>query len=749
MRVEKCLQEHPYSHFPEDQSHSVFWLVPLLLTFGRDLVQDAEDEKLHVELGLKMVTMTEQSKPTRDEIFSLVQEIYHELREEDEKYHQHLQLLAEDVHYVHQKDFEKEMLSLDDRDCGKILKALSKNAGAVSEELREVFADGGQVYVRQWLQAGFVNVLNRDCLLYVWDVLFLNDWSRGTLKIIVKAIIILLRFWMFRGKSYRVMRKTFLQEPFNIYLLDLKTAVKHLSNGGHTRDCPQSTNWRLKVVPPKPYWQEIEVRRDSLVKKIDKETVGGLGDFIGIIKSNFKRQESVSSVESIEKVDPEPWLELWQPYKDQEKSLPVKIPKLSGTFDLYIDGIRYLPQGISVAKINGNIFNLEMDFGGPRQFPTFPLDFDCCPKLNSFARFPSFNFKLPVNRERRMLNPNSILYLKIFGYEENSCRVVLVGTTLLSIFQQFKGSPLNYGGHQLQVRRGTPDLTQLEHLQMSDIEMLDRVPGLTVLVRLVTGEDGHQSAPCYESGYYRSHYCQPNSTDTLFYKSYFQAEGFHRRSVKKNVQSICNKNSGVDLNNFFKTHFSSLEENILLDPLRFHTYSDSVGLRLRLERMFGLASRWDSRYYQGLVEVLDLTRPHSPGQRFLTQNYLMSSQLRSPEWQDESHLMTVTQSDHMIALGQSQFSWFQSPVSLYFQFGSTASGLSMSPAGRRSRRVGWEVVLMWISTVRRVGLSVRSSLTATAGPATITSLSSKVTYHTRFSPASGSKAVRPTLSGYF
>ena len=646
-------------HFYQDQS-SVFWLAPLLYTYGGNLETDCEDENFQVQLGLKMVAATDKCKLTREDIFSSVEEIYTELRVEDLEYHQHLHHLSEDAHHIHSKDFDKEMLSLSDTDCNKTWKTLNKNAGVITDKVRNIFSDGGKIYVRQWLQTGFVSVLNKECLLYVWDILFLNDWSKETLKIIVMAMMILLRFWMFRGRSYRGLRNTFLREPFLIYLLDLRRAIRHLASGGKVSECPQSSNWRVQVVPPKPYWQEIRIRRESLVKKIDKDNVGLLPDVIGAIKSNFRRKESVSSVESIEQVEAEPWLELWQPYnKDHDKTIPAKLPRLSGTFDIYIDGIRFLPQSISVAKISGNIFNLEMDLGGFRQFPNFPVEFECCPSLKSFARFPSFNFKLPVNREKQMLNPNAILYLKIFGSEEHSGRNVLVGTTMLSLFKPVKGSPLNYGGHQLQCRRGSPDLSlsRLEHLHVTDMEKLDRVPGLTVLVRLVTADESYRAAPYYEGGYYRSHYCLPDLTDNLFYRSYYHAQGFNTRSVKKEVVTIrdkCKQKPHGDLDKFFQAQFWSVDETVLVDPQKFHTYSDSVGLRLRLERMFGLPSRWDSRYYQGLVHLLDLSQPQRPGPRFLSHHLDMSSQLRSPHWLDESHLVTVPQSDSVVALGRSQ-----------------------------------------------------------------------------------------------
>ena len=115
--------------------------------------------------------------------------------------------------------------------------------------------------------------------------------------------------------------------------------------------------------------------------------------------------------------------------------------------------------------------------------------------------------------------------------------------------------------------------------------------------------------------------------------------------MKKNVAALRKRTKqpgqSEDLKIWIKTLFSPLNEEQLLDPLRFHRFSGSVGLRLRLERLFGLPARWDSRYYQGLTTLLDLSYPGKPLARFLSQNHLMSSQLRSPQWEDESHLMVL------------------------------------------------------------------------------------------------------------
>ena len=69
--------------YPDLPSDSTAWLVPLLDTFGSNLLIDAEDESFQWSLGLKLMTVGKKCRLRKEEIFSLVDEVYIELEEED------------------------------------------------------------------------------------------------------------------------------------------------------------------------------------------------------------------------------------------------------------------------------------------------------------------------------------------------------------------------------------------------------------------------------------------------------------------------------------------------------------------------------------------------------------------------------------------------------------------------------------------------------------------------------------------
>lgn len=636
----------------------LFWTVPLLSTFKGPLREEEEEEWKGVDITDYFYEAIFGMKLERNEIFDLVDEVYDELAEEDPDYLDHLEDISKDVYHLDETDIEPNLLCRDREESSKLWSSLRSGESGMVESVGQVFSDGGKYFVRLWLEEGFVNILNRNCLLYVWDVLFLASWSRQTVKRIVTAILILIRFWMFRVSGFRTMRKTFLREPGMIYLLDLKKAMEHLSSNGKIQECPESTNWKAKTVEPmKPFWQELKVGKETVVQQLSNKPIS-FSNIPGAITSKFKRRDSEDSISSVEETVPDPWLTLWQAYNENySASIPDKLPRLSGTFDLYIDAIRFLPEMISFAKITGRILHPLMDLGGDNkgfenvQITTFPA-------LNSKARSPSFQFKVSINKEKATLNPHALLHLEIIGFEASSDKKVLVGSTLLSLFQRAKGCPINYGGHQLQVRRGRLGRGGESEESEETFLQFDPVPCCSVLVRLLPAKEKFLPSPSYSSGYYKSLSTVPGATDRAFYKTYYHDEGFLKLTVRTSLQTLngSSDESPDDLKRSMEQILATdLDEGIpLLDPVKFHKINPDVGMKVCLEKMFGLPGKWERKYFQALLEVIDIKDPSVKHGRYLSQHLVMDSETRSPAWSDQSHGVGVPSSGDAVILGNAK-----------------------------------------------------------------------------------------------
>ena len=367
---------------------NLFWLLPLLHASSDNMFTKIDDIDYHCKMRDKLHFILENLRLKQQDIFTLVDSIFDSIQKFDPNYFDHISNISKDNLLEFKTDFDEDMMSMDP-------KTFSYNS---CNSLTMV-----KVYVRMWLFHGFVTILSRNSLMFVWDFLFLHSWTLNAQKTVAMAIINLLRFWIMRVSHGRRLRNVMMQEPSKIYLSDLRNMIKHLINGGCITGGPQSTNYKKKAVEEfkrNPKWDTLTFRRDSLVKKAQ-----GLSfiELIEKISPKFKRKDSVSSVES-EETDKEPWLQLWIPFnKEFEKYFEKHTMDFTEPFDLYIDAIRYLPQTILAASISVMLYD-------PKKPTLKQISKDVFPDLASFSRLPNFNFKVHLNNDKSVGENSCLLF---------------------------------------------------------------------------------------------------------------------------------------------------------------------------------------------------------------------------------------------------------------------------------------------------------------------------------------------------
>ena len=577
---------------------NLFWMLPLLHASSDNMFIKIDDIDYHCKIGAKINFMLDNIRLNRQDIFSLVDSIFDIIQKFDSNYLNHICNISKEDMSEFDEDFDEEMKTKD------------KKSKSVNSMVKE--------YVRMWLFHGFVTILSKNSLIYVWDFLFLHSWSYDAQKIVVLAIIMLLRFWIMKASNGRRLRNVMMQEPSKIYLSDLRNMMRHLVNGGSITDGPNSTNYKKKTEEEfkrNPKWDTIPFRRDSLVKKAQ-----GLSfiDLIDKISPKFKRKDSVSSVDS-EEDEKEPWLQLWIPCNMEfSKYFEKNTIDFSEPFDFYIDTIRYLPQNILAASISVFLYD-------PEKQTSEQISKDVLPILASFLRLPNYNFKVHLNKDKRVTE-NSCLIFQIHGIETAQSTVVHIGSSKLDLF---KNGKLHQGGHQISVKRLHKGKTMSDFATSPD--KFDKIPCLTILVRLQKRTEHHKQALWYESGAYQNLDCKPTDTELRFYKTYFQESGFLKNSLKKAIKDVA---PTEELTKFLKEKFEDKTEK-KLNIVQFNNYNPEVGLKLTIERIYGLGSKWDTKYFQVLTEIIDLNKPEKSFARVLSQNLKMKSMVRSPVWEDE------------------------------------------------------------------------------------------------------------------
>ena len=65
-----------------------------------------------------------------------------------------------------------------------------------------------------------------------------------------------------------------------------------------------------------------------------------------------------------------------------------------------------------------------------------------------------------------------------------------------------------------------------------------------------------------------------------------------------------------------------------LDIVHFNRFNPESGVKISVEKIFGLSSKWENKYYQVLVEIVETNPPYKSLARLLSQNLKMKSCIR-------------------------------------------------------------------------------------------------------------------------
>merc|ERR550525_549345 len=58
------------------------------------------------------------------------------------------------------------------------------------------------LWLRKWISEAFVGILSGDTLLYVWDVIFMYNWSKDIFVRLCLSFLGLLRPWLLRATNH-------------------------------------------------------------------------------------------------------------------------------------------------------------------------------------------------------------------------------------------------------------------------------------------------------------------------------------------------------------------------------------------------------------------------------------------------------------------------------------------------------------------------------------------------------------------
>ncbi|XP_022253719.1 uncharacterized protein LOC111088305 [Limulus polyphemus] len=330
--------------------------------------------------------------------------------------------------------------------------------------------------------------------------------------------------------------------------------------------------------------------------------------------------------------------ELWVPYDKETKHTLPKKSRLNIPFDLYIDGVRFIPDNATIVKITGRILNLYLQDGANQD-----LDIVAYPELDSPAKCPKFRFRMSLNKEGLLVNPDVLAMLRVYTLEKHTQEEVMLGSCLVGIFTNKAGKPLQLrvGGHQIRLRHGLPNppagLRSLEYTHMNNNPI---IPLVTVLVRLLPHQEDYIPAPGYTTRYYRSKAACPSSSESLVFRHYVKEKSYTLTVKQVALQLQGNANDEDENIKRFIQQKLDQKHGVKVPDLpyeRFLNYRNEFGLMILIEQAYGLPVYLSGRYIQCLAQLLpgiDAQKEGSNVVSFLTQTLDFKCPQRSPDWLD-------------------------------------------------------------------------------------------------------------------
>uniref|UniRef100_A0A1I8F4T8 SE6L1 n=1 Tax=Macrostomum lignano TaxID=282301 RepID=A0A1I8F4T8_9PLAT len=190
------------------------------------------------------------------------------------------------------------------------------------------------------------------------------------------------------------------------------------------------------------------------------------------------------------------------------------LPQATATnqpFDVYIDQIRYMFDGITIVKLTGRFLNTGHDTEIP-DILLVPNPKLSPRNLNFFA-----GQRVQITASDAMnLGKDSALVIRVYTLIKPDLEMVVVGTCVLPIFDN-KGRLLT-GGHQLRLREHASMVAAGQQraslaTSLDSIKQAKSLPCVTGLFRLLPQSARPIDAPDYTSGYYRSEECRPTDAE--------------------------------------------------------------------------------------------------------------------------------------------------------------------------------------------------------------------------------------------
>ncbi|KAF6029309.1 UNC13D [Bugula neritina] len=190
------------------QPYLILWLFPLQLAFTEQ-AESVGPEYVY-ELAMLLDILNSSLFMQWKQVYATADIVMDYLRVGDRELYDHLCAISQINSEVNAKDFVVEILQKERQAARELLSNPTESSNLDSQQL----LSDPRNYIRKWTGEGFVGVLDTPSILFIWDQLFLQDWSSTVLQDFTLVLMLLLRERFLLCDDHMAMRLVFLHEPF-------------------------------------------------------------------------------------------------------------------------------------------------------------------------------------------------------------------------------------------------------------------------------------------------------------------------------------------------------------------------------------------------------------------------------------------------------------------------------------------------------------------------------------------------------
>jgi len=203
----------------------IFWLLPFQLVYEQEDHEQQEDYIIRLSNHLQI--FSKYCALSWKDVHAVAAEILDTVKTQDPEYFNHLKsALGEKILPIDVYDFAYEILHKDPKKSTKIWKDLYKNKKKKDWSSRDLEIFGNlAIYLRKWVSECFAGIYGGQTLLFLWDNCFMHGWSKKIFYRIGLVTIMLIKPWAMMADNHRKMSTVLMNEPSDLYINDLRTAL--------------------------------------------------------------------------------------------------------------------------------------------------------------------------------------------------------------------------------------------------------------------------------------------------------------------------------------------------------------------------------------------------------------------------------------------------------------------------------------------------------------------------------------------